>query len=219
MKTILFLLMILLNSAAFAHKSIVDSYFKPDKNCKQQSNWFYFCGDETQLTRVINWINEIRTYEIGSETLNAIEESNKRVLIMHSKYATSSAGKTLAPGVSALHNGEGVDVIIQMNFNMPDSGTHLVAGLTKKLIPFTGIQNFFHELSHARHKMNGTFWIAAGEKQAIIDENVFREQEAIRKGDEILLRDHAGYGDEDMQVWFGIKRSNRRLSIAEIPMS
>ena len=110
------ILLLFVNFNICAHKSIVDSYFKPQNNCLQQSLWFYFCGTEKQLDRVIDWINEILTYEIG-------------------------------------------------------------------------------------------------------DENIFREQEALRKGEEILLRDHAGYGDEDMQVWFGLKSPRRNLSLAEIPMS
>jgi hypothetical protein len=219
MKLYLSLIIILISTNTIAHKSIVESYFKNNVNCQQQSHWFYFCGSEKQLDRVVEMINNIRTYEIGSETLNAIEESNRRVLIMHKASSISSAGKTLAPAVSALSNGKGADVVIQMNFNMPEQGTHLVAGLTKKLIPFTALQNFFHELSHARHKMNGTFWMSAGEKQAIKDENIFREQEAIRAGSEIQLRDAAGYADDDMQIWFGEEsKPTRRLSIADIPM-
>lgn len=206
MKITFFLATLIISVHSHCHESLVDSYLSETENCRQLSPWFYFCGTEKQLNRVVNWINEIKTYTIGSETMNAIESSQKKILIMHKKSAINSAGKTLAQASSNLANGVGVEVVVQMNFNMPESGTHLVASKKHDLIPFTALQNFFHEMSHARHKTNGTFWMSAGEKQAINDENIFREEEALRKGDEIKLRSSRGYGHKDQQIWYGEKR-------------
>lgn len=49
----------------------------------------------------------------------------------------------------------------------------------RELIQYTAVENLFHELAHARHKMNGTWRYFDSEKQAIEEENVFRRPPPI----------------------------------------
>lgn len=65
---------------------------------------------------------------------------------------------------------------IEFHFGIPDQGSHWVQDEAGKKLEYTATQNFFHELSHARHKLNGTWRYFASEEQAVEEENLFRRQ-------------------------------------------
>jgi hypothetical protein len=50
------------------------------------------------------------------------------------------------------------------------------------------VENLFHELAHARHKMNGTWRYFDSERQAIEEENIFRRQSAQMNGSPVTER-------------------------------
>lgn len=182
--------------------SLVLDYMDDQSDCQNVSDLFYFCGSKIQQQRVSSWLEDVQKTAIGRETWLAIQKSGHRLLVMHHKSAILTAGKTLATLTSNLNNGIGTDVVVQMNFDMPDSGTHLVTTSSGDLIPFSARVNFFHELSHARHKMNGTWLMSDSEGQAVRDENIYRQESAALEGfQSVPLRD-LFYTENDMQVWF-----------------
>ncbi len=180
-----------------AQGSLVESYLGDD--CKNYGR-IYFCGEDQHFENFQKWMIEVLDSNVGSLTMELIEKSPNRLLIRHSSFAVSSGGKTLAPLSSKLTNGIGDDIVIEMNFEMPDSGSHLVPEKgSDELIAFTAAQNLMHELSHAQHKMNGTWAMMDSEGQAIVDENQFRV-ETTPEGVEPRLRNAREYG-EGIQIW------------------
>lgn len=152
--------------------------------------------------KIFQWIQDIQLTAIGQETWFAIKSSGHKLMLMHSAHALSSAGKTLAEMSKNLQNGIGTDAIVQMHFDMPINGTHLVNSSKRKWIPFVAKVNLFHELSHARHMMNGTLLVHDIEGQAVEDENIYRLQKAELDGlHSTTLRDF-DYSDFDQQIWF-----------------
>jgi hypothetical protein len=115
-------------------------------------------------------------FPVGEEIWHDIERSGKRLLIAHSESAVDSAGKSLAPMTSALSNGRGSSAVILFNFDIPVTGSHRVGGTQQEWTEFTKIQNFFHELVHARNYMAGTAKLQWLEEQVIETENLFRTQ-------------------------------------------
>lgn len=128
-----------------------------------------------QAVKLFSWLDQISLTKIGRNTLNAIEQSGHKLTIMHSQSALKSAGVTGAPMSSNLTNGVGESVYIKFYLDMEKSGSNCVLGDSGDYIEYTAIQNLFHELSHARHKMNGTWLYFDSEGQAIREENIFRE--------------------------------------------
>jgi len=131
-----------------------------------------------QVRKMRRWIAQIATTPKGLETLQAIDQSGHKLLIKHSNFALVSSGRASAPMSSALTDGRGESVDIYFNFDIPDSGSHLVFDTHRQPIEYTATQNLFHELAHARHMMRGTWRYANSERQAIDDENEFRRQQA-----------------------------------------
>jgi hypothetical protein len=131
-----------------------------------------------QVRKMRRWIAQIAATPKGLETLRAIDQSGHKLLIKHSVYALVSSGKASAPMSAALIDGRGESVDIYFNFDIPDSGSHLVFDTHRQPIEYTATQNLFHELSHARHMMRGTWHYASSERQAIDEENEFRRQQA-----------------------------------------
>ena len=89
-----------------------------------------------------------------------------------------SSGRTSAPISDNLINGRGESVDIHFNADIPDYGSHLVFDSYKSPIEYTAAQNLYHELAHALHMMKGTWRYFKSERQAIEEENVFRQQQA-----------------------------------------
>ena len=111
-------------------------------------------------------------------TLEAIDRSGHKLLIVHSHYSMISSGKASAPMSSALIDGRGESVDIYFNFDIPDYGSHRVFNTQRRSIEYTAVQNLYHELAHAMHMMQGTWRYTNSERQAIEEENRFRRQQA-----------------------------------------
>lgn len=133
-------------------------------------------GTPRQISKMRRWLEQIAEVPKGYQTLVEIENSGHKLMIHHSRYAMISSGKASAPLSSNLINGRGESVDIFFNFNIPDSGSHLVFDTRRSPIEYTAIQNLYHELAHAMHMMNGTWRYAKSERQAIEEENIFRFQ-------------------------------------------
>lgn len=203
MMVLRFFLFLFLLSSSFTFslplqaKSFFVSQVTPD--CEEWG-FFYFCGDIEHAETLQAWLDEIHETSVGQKVLKKINESPNRLLIRHSTYSVLTAGKTLAPLTFNLTNGIGEDVVIEMNFNIPEQGSHIVRGLlSRDYIPFTAVQNLFHELVHAKHKMRGTLEIIRIEEQAIKEENIFRVETSKKAS--TLLRDGKAHAD-GIQIWF-----------------
>ncbi len=141
-----------------------------------------------QAVRVFRWLDLIKLTEIGRTTLEAINDSGNRLLIYHHDTALYSAGLTGARLSKNLVNGVGEDAFIKFYLDMEMEGTNCVRGEKGGFIEFTALQNLFHELSHARHKMNGTWLYFDSEGQAIREENIFRQHWAEYRSTHYYLR-------------------------------
>lgn len=138
-------------------------------------------GDGEAVMRFKRLMDIIAQVPFGAQTLWAISQSNHRLLIRHSHYAVVSSGRTSAPMTRNLTNGVGEDVEIKFNAYIPDQGSHRVYGEHRQYVEFTAVQNLFHELAHAKHKMTGQWPYASSEYAAIKDENIFRRELAARQ--------------------------------------
>lgn len=128
-----------------------------------------------QAVKLFRWLDLISLTEIGNDTVEAINSSGNKLLIYHNDFALLSAGVTQAPMTENLINGIGESVSIKFYLDMEMAGSNCVLGSRGQLIEFTALHNLFHELSHARHKMNGTWMYFDSEGQAIREENIFRK--------------------------------------------
>lgn len=171
------------------------------QDCVQQNLFLFTCGSSKQISRILYLLSAVQKYPQGSHAWDAIALSGHYIMIGHSKGALSTAGQTLAPLTSALTNGAGASVVILMNFDVPDSGSHRVGGTENEWTTFTAEQNFYHELAHAHHKMTGIFQGHRGEKQAIEDENIYRSQQ-----DPLNANLRSLDSDKGEQIWFEIHR-------------
>ena len=135
-------------------------------------------ASQTQAERMRRWIYQIAATPKGLQTLQAIDRSGHKLMIKHSNYSLISSGKASAPMSTGLIDGRGESVDIYFNFNIPDSGSHLVFDTHRQPIEYTATQNLFHELAHAMHMMQGSWNYARSEQQAIAEENEFRRQQA-----------------------------------------
>ena len=138
-------------------------------------------GSTQQQQRFIHWLDEIAKIPKGQGTLTAIMQSGHTLTIQHSIKARLSAGRTIAPMTDNLINKKGESVTIIFDADMPDTGSHRVYNKHFELIEFTALQNFYHELAHAMHQMQGTWRYFASEDQAIEEENIFRTELAQKK--------------------------------------
>ncbi len=180
--------LLLLGSASFS--SLATAYdvgLVPMHEVTTEDNHFYgrnisLHGSQAQIERMRKWLQQIAAVPKGLETLMAIQDSGHKLFIFHSTPSMRSAGKTSAPVSENLINGIGESVDIYFNFDIPDQGSHFVKDSRRQLIPFTAVQNLYHELAHAMHMMNGTWLYFKSEPQAIAEENVFRAQQAGLSG-------------------------------------
>lgn len=141
----------------------------------------HLIGSTQQTQRFIHWLDEIATTPKGRDTLAAIIRSGHTLTIQHSIKARLSAGRTIAPMTENLINKKGESVTIIFDADMPDTGSHRVYNKYFELIEFTALQNLYHELAHAMHKMQGSWRYFASEDQAIEEENIFRAELAQKK--------------------------------------
>lgn len=195
-----------------AQQSIVDRQMElTDLPCRSFFE-FHFCGYNRHLRALERWLSPVLETEIGPEVFDEMAQSRHKFLFIHSERATVTAGLTVSALTTKLSNGEGTDAVILMNFEMPDSGSHIVSAVgTQDLIEFTADQNLFHELSHAKHTLNGTM-ATMQEIQAIIEENIYREQIAKLKGREDYHLRNYRTSERDQQVWFGNQSDLLHLS-------
>lgn len=139
-------------------------------------------GQLLHIAKFKYWLNEISKIPIGMQTLQDIIKSGHTLTILNNKHARISAGRTRAPMTMDLINGTGADVEILFDATITEAGSHMVYNSRKILVEFTAVENLFHELVHAKHKMRGTWRYFDSEGQAIEEENVFREQYAQSRG-------------------------------------
>ena len=145
-------------------------------------------GSLLHIAKFKHWLNEIVRIPHGRATLETIIESGHNLTISHSEIARISAGRTQAPMSENLINGKGESVRILFDATISESGSHLVYNGNKELVEYTAVVNLFHELAHARHKMNGSWRYFDSEGQAIEDENIFRRDLAVYNEDIVTER-------------------------------
>jgi hypothetical protein len=138
-------------------------------------------GTPEQIDNLRKWLTQIASIPKGLDTLIQIQESGHKLFIYHSIYSMVSSGRTSAPASDNLINGKGESVDIHFNAKIPDSGSHLVFDNKRSPIEYTATQNLYHELAHALHMMKGTWRYFKSERQAIEEENIFRQQMALQK--------------------------------------
>ncbi len=199
MKTFILILVCVLYSAQgmALENNLALSYAKDRSDCEQKFESVFICGSTLHQLEIIHLIQQARKYPIGEEIWQDIKNSGKRLLIAHSEGAVTFAGKSLAPMTSALSDGRGASAVILFNFEIPITGSHRVGGTQQEWTEFTKIQNFFHELVHARNYMAGVTQLYYLEEQVIETENIFRFQSTPLN---LNLRslDHA----KGEQIWF-----------------
>lgn len=145
-------------------------------------------GSLLHIAKFKYWLNHIAKIHHGRSTLQAIINSGHTLVISHSSSARVSAGRTLAPMTDNLINGRGESVIILFDATVSERGSHMVFNGKRELIGYSAMTNLFHELAHARHKMNGTWLYFASERQAIEEENTFRRELAGINGSPVTER-------------------------------
>ncbi|TQV74884.1 hypothetical protein FLL45_07950 [Aliikangiella marina] len=182
----------------FSSYSLANRAIEPPHNAKKES-YFYapniliHVDNFGQAIKLFKWLDLIKLTNIGHQTLQSIDSSGHQLVIYHSDSALLSAGVTGAPLSSNLTNGKGESVYIKFYLNMEFAGSNCVMGKSGKYIKFSAIENLFHELVHAKHKMNGTWLYFDSEGQAIREENKFRKEWSIYRSTEVALRSE--YGD------------------------
>lgn len=149
-----------------------------------------------QAIKLFKWLDLIQLTESGKKTLESIDSSGHQLFISHSKAALLSAGVTGAPLSSNLTNGVGESVYIKFYLDMEFHGSNCVMSKSGKYIKFSAVENLFHELVHAKHKMNGTWLYFDSEGQAIREENQFRKEWSLYRSINLNLRsEYAEWGE------------------------
>jgi hypothetical protein len=169
------------NAAAAEANAISQPYVPTNRNSGQDTS-IHLVGTPHQIAKFTQWLDQIARVPKGQGTLKAIAESGHLLVIQHAKYAVISAGRALGPMSDNLINGTGESVEILFNAHIPDTGSHMVFSGSRQLIEYTAVQNLYHELAHAMHMMAGTWRYFASERQAIEEENVFRQELAESLG-------------------------------------
>ncbi len=190
LKIIITILLLSFNQQSLAN-DLSDS-----QQATQSTNSLYYgfkinlLGDSRAVMRFKRWIDIISQVPSGVNTLWAISQSKHQLLIRHSHFSVISSGRTSAPMTRNLTNGVGEDVEIKFNAYIPEHGSHRVYGVNGKLIEFTAVQNLYHELAHAKHKMTGRWPYSRSEFAAIQEENKFRKELAELQNRPYFKRTH-----------------------------
>lgn len=171
-----------LASSPSLSEKVVDRYYSGKALESKSPTSIVLQGKLLHVAKFKYWLNEISKVPAGKSTIEEIINSGHVLTIAHAKFARISAGRTRAPMTENLINGKGESVEIVFDATITDTGSHFVYNPDKKLIEYTAIQNLFHELVHAKHKMNGTWRYFDSEGQAIEEENIFRKQLSYRRG-------------------------------------
>ncbi|WP_210330365.1 M91 family zinc metallopeptidase [Aliikangiella sp. G2MR2-5] len=130
-----------------------------------------------QAVKLFDWLDKITLTESGEKLIDSIVNSSYSLLIHHSRSAYISAGVTGADISDNLINGVGASAYIKFFLDMDDRGSHCVLAMNgRDYIEYTALQNLYHELVHAKHKMRGSWLYFDSEGQAIREENVFRQE-------------------------------------------
>jgi len=171
-------------------------------NKTEKENYYYSqnilvrVDNFSQAIKLFRWLDLISLTDSGKNTLMSINQSGHQLVIFHSDSALLSAGVTGAPLSSNLTNGNGESVYIKFYLDMEFQGSNCVMGKSGQYIKFSAIANLFHELAHAKHKMNGTWLYFDSEGQAIREENTFRQEWATYRATKFKLRsEYAEWGD------------------------
>lgn len=139
---------------------------------------------------------------MGQKVFNEATSVRHKLLFIHSVQSVQTAGSTISDLTTKLSNGVGTDAVVQMHFDMPDQGTHMVTAIgSHDLIEFTADQNLFHELVHVKHTVNGTL-ATMQEVQAVIEENVYREQRAQLLGIKDFKLRNFRTSKRDQRFWY-----------------
>lgn len=141
-----------------------------------------------QAVKLFRWLDLIKLTQVGAATFKSIENSGHQLLIYHSDSALLSAGVTGATLSRNLTNGVGENAYIKFFLDMENHGSNCVLGKNGDYILYSAVHNLFHELIHARHKMNGTWLYFDSEGQAIREENKFRKDWAQYRSTKYALR-------------------------------
>lgn len=187
---------------ASRHPNIVErNLANTDLPCRSLPN-YVFCGEQSHFKVYETWLSEVLKTDVGVKIIEDLSHGSHELMIMHHPSSVLTAGKTLIELTTRMSNGHGTPAVIQMNFEMPDHGSHRVATYgTSELIEFTADQNLFHEFVHAKHAVYGTM-ATMYEVQAILEENIYREQKARLQGlEQVPLRNYRAYED-GQQIWF-----------------
>jgi len=158
-------------------------------------------GEPEKIALLEKRLQLILSQPVGRQLFKTISSCKNKLRIFDDKSALQGAGH--AASERATHDvyvpGKGADAYIRMRMDIPESGSHMVVDENGALIPFTAVENLFHELSHAKHLMCGTFSKRDEEAEAVKDENALRK--ALNPSS--TLRDPSQM-DDDKQVWFGL---------------
>lgn len=159
-------------------------------------------GSERKVARLMSVLEEIEQNMLGKNLFNNIKECGNSLLIYDDKSSLSGGGYAGPVKTSSriFTPGQGESAFIRFRFDQPLTGSHIVQA-KPGVIPFTYIDNLFHELVHAKHLMCGTFSPRAAETQAIIEENEFRRSRP--ETEHLPERDYSKY-EEGQQIWFGL---------------
>jgi len=204
LKYILKLLLFTLTTFSIANADLADDYlhFRTlEKNdCQQITNYLYICGTAAQRSRVQSWIKRIKETEIGRITWEGIKNSGRVLTIAHEPFVLSTLGAatvstTFFAEEPKLGDGSGLGAVIKMHLDIPETGSHQVAG-TFGWIELTAEQMFFHETCHALVNMTGTRDSKDPEGQAIKCENEYRKQSSENPQSASLRANHYG-----QQIW------------------
>lgn len=158
-------------------------------------------GAPHKLKRMMEVLEKISSYPLGKKLYQDMKTCGHGLLIYDDKHALGGGGYTAAViATSGIFEGRGTDAYIRFRFDQPLEGAHKVR--TKEgFIPFTYIDNMFHELVHAKHIMCGTMSKTGAEAQAIAEENDFRKERP--QSQDWPARDSSQY-EEGQQTWFGL---------------
>jgi hypothetical protein len=217
--SILYLLQTSLSFAANQLKNDVGSaHLKASKTEDYQyaDNITLEVNNFQQAIKLFKWLDMLLLTRIGEEILSDIQNSPHQLTIIHNDNALLSAGVTGAPMTKNLINGVGENAYIHFYMNMEKHGSNCVLGQNGDYIEYSAIQNLFHELSHARHKMKGTWLYFDSEGQAIREENEFRYQWSQYRLESYSMRDE---NIENEQVMLRTAKSCSAITTPRINFS
>lgn len=153
-----------MDAAASEEVHLIHFYSNPEINTDFCTN-NQLKGSLVHVATFNFWISEVARVPKGPTTLQKIVASGHSLRIVHAEHARVPAGRTLAPMTENLITGRDESAEIRFDARVIESGSHLVYNSRRELVEYTAVQNLFHELVHAKHKMNGTWRYFDSEEQ------------------------------------------------------